>query len=155
MDSIEGCDLENFVFYSVLPEDKGLLAQSDIPKKLKERYGVGIRGVSRSRFHRTLIDQAEKLGIPIKWGHKVIKVEDVGDSVKVTFEGGGTETVSFVVGCDGLHSNVRICLFGAEEAAFTGLVQVRLSSIHCASCRSAHPDCVFRRREASARHRSP
>ena len=41
-------------------------------------------------------------------------------------ENGKTDSASFVAGCDGLHSNTRISLFGKEEATFTGLVQVSI-----------------------------
>lgn len=110
----------------MLPEDKGLLAESDIPKKLREHYGFGMLGVSRAAFHQTLIDAAEKEGVPVIWDHKVVELEQGEDSVTVKFEKGGEDTASFVIGCDGLHSNTRICLFGNEKAEFTGLVQVSL-----------------------------
>jgi 2-polyprenyl-6-methoxyphenol hydroxylase-like FAD-dependent oxidoreductase len=44
--------------------------------------------------------------------------------VDVTFANGTKDTASFVVGCDGLHSNTRIALFGKEKADFTGMVRV-------------------------------
>ena len=127
MESIEGRELERFGFYSVLPEDKGVLAENDTPKVLKEHYGVTMTGVQRSVFHQTLIDAAEKVGVTVHWGHKLVSFDQRDDAVTVKFENGHDETVSFVLGCDGLHSNTRICLFGAEKADFTGLVQV----IHC------------------------
>jgi len=41
----------------------------------------------------------------------------------VTFENGVTDTASFLVGCDGLHSDTRRSLFGREKPNFTGLTQ--------------------------------
>ena len=60
----------------------------------------------------------------IVWGHNLVGLEQHEDSVTVKFENGNTDTGSFVIGCDGLHSGTRIALFSKEEASFTGLVQV-------------------------------
>jgi salicylate hydroxylase len=62
----------------------------------------------------------------VKWGHQAVEFEQSEDAVEVTFVNGAKDTASFVVGCDGLHSNTRTALFGKEKANFTGLVQVRL-----------------------------
>lgn len=111
--------LEKLAFYSVLPEDKGVLAeQPGDPSHT-------LRGVRRPVFHKALIDAAERAGVEVKWGHKLVTLEQADDSVTVTFENGEKATGSFVVGCDGLHSNTRKCLFGEQKADFTGLCQVR------------------------------
>ena len=52
-------------------------------------------------------------------------LEQTEHSVKVRFANGVEEEGSFVVGCDGLHSNVRKVLFGVDKPDFTGLVSVR------------------------------
>ncbi len=39
----------------------------------------------------------------------------------VGFANGKTDTASFVMGCDGLHSDTRKTLFGKEAVSFTGL----------------------------------
>ncbi|KAI0344757.1 FAD/NAD(P)-binding domain-containing protein [Trametopsis cervina] len=117
VESLPGIDLERTAFYSVLPEDKGLLAQQPIPSA--ER----LRGLRRAGFHKALVDAAVQAGVEIKWGHKLVSLEQSHNSVTVTFENGTKDTGSFVVGCDGLHSNTRKCLFGEEKAEFTGLCQ--------------------------------
>lgn len=124
VEGIEGKDFEEFGFYSVLPEDRGVIAKNDIPLLLKERFGLPMRGVRRATFHKYLVETAEKAGIPVKFGHKLVGLEQGEDSVTAKFENGVTEKASFLVGCDGLHSNTRICLFGEERVDFTGLVQV-------------------------------
>ncbi|KAJ3559367.1 hypothetical protein NM688_g399 [Phlebia brevispora] len=123
VESIDGRSIDFFGFYSVLPEDKGTLAESDIPKVLREHRGVGLVGVRRAAFHQTLVHAAEKAGIPIMWGHKLVGLSQGDDYVTVKFENGSEATGSFVIGCDGLHSNTRTSLFGEEKADFTGLVQ--------------------------------
>ncbi|THH01139.1 hypothetical protein EW026_g1507 [Hermanssonia centrifuga] len=124
VESLVGGSIEKRVFYSVLPEDKGILGESDIAKQLQEEHGVGIvLGVRRTVFHQALVEAAQKAGVQIKWGHKLVSMDQHDESVTVKFENGAEETASFVIGCDGLHSNTRICLFGDEKADFTGLVQ--------------------------------
>lgn len=58
------------------------------------------------------------------WGHKLEAIEQGEDSVTVTCANGVKETFSFVIGCDGLHSNTRICIFDEQPASYTGLTQV-------------------------------
>ncbi|KAH9920085.1 uncharacterized protein B0H18DRAFT_1025880 [Fomitopsis serialis] len=54
---------------------------------------------------------------------ELVSLKQDDDSVEVTFENGVVDKASFVVGCDGLHSNTRVCLFGHESASYTGLTQ--------------------------------
>ena len=124
IESLEGKTIDRLLFQSVLAEDPGTLADSDAPTKMKEAYGFGMFGVRRTTFHRQIIDYAEKNDVKIVWGHNVVGLEQDENSVTVKFENGKTDTASFVVGCDGLHSATRIALFGKEKAEFTGLVQV-------------------------------
>lgn len=96
------------------------------PQLMREKFGFPMIGVRRAEFHKVLIDAAEKHGIEIKWGHQAIQFEQSENAVEVIFANGVKDTASFVVGCDGLHSNTRTALFGKEDRAdFTGLVQVR------------------------------
>ena len=118
--------MDEFHFYSVLPEDQGLLGISDHPRLQREAKGHGTITVQRPVLQKRLVEFAQKLGIPINFGHKLEKLEQAEDSVTVTFANGVQETFSFVVGCDGLHSNTRSCLFGEMPADYTGLSQVYL-----------------------------
>ncbi len=128
VEGIEGRNIDKFGFYSALPEDQGVIAENDIPRAIREEQGVGMRGVRRTVFHRYLVEAAKKAGVPVKWGHKLVGLEQGENSVTAKFDNGVEETASFLVGCDGLHGNTRICLFGQEKADFTGLVQVSVNS---------------------------
>lgn len=111
--------------YSTCPDDLGLLGETDVPETyIYKKYRFGIVGVERAAIHKVLIETAEEHGVPIIWGHELVSLEQGEDEVRVTFANGHTDTASFVVGCDGLHSNTRKSLFGVEKADFTGLVQV-------------------------------
>ncbi len=113
------------VQYSTLEEDLGELTRSDGPARVAAEYGFGMLGVGRVAFHHTLIKHAQENGIPIVFGHQLVSFEETADSVTVTFANGKSDTASFLIGCDGLHSNTREYLFGKQEPTFTGLVQVR------------------------------
>ncbi|WP_270934373.1 FAD-dependent monooxygenase [Falsiroseomonas oryzae] len=50
---------------------------------------------------------------------------DTGEGVEVTLEDGRSLHGAALVGADGVHSRVRVGLFGADEARFSGLVAWR------------------------------
>jgi salicylate hydroxylase len=107
------------------------------PKRGRETSGPDNRYIRRSVLQRSLLDFAEKSGVEIRWGHKLEKLKQRDDSVVVTFANGTNETFSFVVGCDGLHSNTRQCLFGIVPADYTGLAQV------CTYLLSGFPELIL------------
>ncbi|KAG2046341.1 FAD/NAD(P)-binding domain-containing protein [Suillus hirtellus] len=122
---IPGHSPDRMIHCSCLNEVEDILVDSDIsPATMRERYGFPNIGVRRPEFQQLLIDTAQRHGVEIKWGHQAIEFEQSEDAVEVTFANGTKDTASFVVGCDGLHSNTRIALFGKEKARFTGMVRV-------------------------------
>lgn len=126
--------VDEFHMYTVLPEDTGVIAVLDHPRRIREtnpRYGV--RMVRRRDLIRVFIEFAQKAGVEIKFGHKLEALEQSEQKIKVTFANGVQEEFDFVVGCDGLHSNTRTCLFGAQPADYTGLAQVH--SFNCSQHR--------------------
>ena len=125
LDYLGGIQIDGTYMYSVMPEDTAFLGATEHQKRQRETFGLGSVGFERPVIQRKLGEFAEKAGIPIKWGHKLESLEQTDDDVSVTFENGAKETFSFLVGCDGLHSNTRICLFGEEPADYTGISQVR------------------------------
>lgn len=118
-----GWAIDTIAQYSVLAADAGVLAENDVPRRARSALGVGLEGIKRKVVLGALIDHAEAKGVRVRWGHKLVALEQLADGVRVRFENGAEETASFVVGCDGLHSNTRTCLFGEATADFTGLVQ--------------------------------
>ena len=50
-----------------------------------------------------------------RFGTTVTKVDDDGDGVTVTLDGGERERVDLLIGADGLHSAARHMVFGAED----------------------------------------
>ena len=124
MEKLVGADIERMQHFSVLADENTILADLDL-SVVPQLAGFPIVGVRRSVFHRTIIEVAESHDIRVVFGHQLVGLKQEEDSVEVSFANGATDRASFVVGCDGLHSNTRICLFGSETATFTGLTQVR------------------------------
>jgi salicylate hydroxylase len=121
---LAGWPIDTWAQYSVLPEDYGVIAECDVPKRIRDILGTGIYGIRRPVVIQALVEAAEAARVPIKWSHKLVSFEQFDEHVKLRFENGVEEIASFVVGCDGLHSNTRHCLFGKQPANFTGLTQV-------------------------------
>ncbi|OAX31354.1 FAD/NAD(P)-binding domain-containing protein, partial [Rhizopogon vinicolor AM-OR11-026] len=124
VEQIQGKSPDKIMHCSSLDGKEDILADFDVsPHSMRENFGFPMIGVRRSEFQKLLIDTAEKHGIEVKWGHQAIGFDQSEDAVEVTFANGVKDTASFVVGCDGLHSNTRTALFGKEKADFTGLTQ--------------------------------
>ncbi|KAJ7676503.1 hypothetical protein DFH06DRAFT_1466010 [Mycena polygramma] len=123
IDHLPGMVVDEAKVYSLVPTDECLLAESSFPGDLRREHGHGMVGVQRPKFLTLLSDTALARGIPIHFERAVVGVEQMEKHVRVQLNTGETDMASFVVGCDGLHSNVRIALFGKEDAAFTGLTQ--------------------------------
>lgn len=116
-----GFSIDEIHFYSTVEEDKGSLGTSDHPKKSGEADGLGMMTIQRATLQYRLTEFAVNAGVQIYWGHKLVSLEQYGDSVTTTFENGATDSFSFVLGCDGLHSQTRTCLFGGHPAEYSGL----------------------------------
>lgn len=81
-----------------------------------EFVGSGDRYVTIARSDLALAIHAALDGrVETIFDDTVEAVEDEGDRVCVTFEGGTRRDFDLVVGADGLHSRVRLLTFGAQE----------------------------------------
>lgn len=142
IDSIPAQILTHIAVFSTLPPKRETpLVFYEISKAIEESNSensketlskltpdILARGVQREALQRVLVQQAEARGIKIHWGYhlnglKEVEVDDCEPEVELTFANGKTARASFVVGCDGLHSNTRTELFGEMNPDYTGLVQ--------------------------------
>jgi len=128
-DKIPGQYIDKACFRSWIPEEEATLAESDFPAKVKSRFGYQMKGVDRTGFRRLIVQTAKDHGVEIHWEHSLVSLEQGADEVSVKFENGHTDTASFVIGCDGLHSNTRASILGREKAEFTGLTQTAGGSL--------------------------
>ncbi|KAJ3713415.1 hypothetical protein C8R42DRAFT_593238 [Lentinula raphanica] len=132
LEELPGVVEDNMAFYSTVPGHEEMLGEYTFESSLKtasvplkdlliNSLGMGIR---RHDFLHLLAETAIKAGVEIHYERKVVDVQQSANSAEVEFEDGTTDTASFVVGCDGIHSNTRISLFGKEKASYTGLTQL-------------------------------
>lgn len=127
--AIPGKDIVSMSSYSTLEEDEGLLGENDVPANVRDAFGYPMRGVRRTELLQHLVDTAEIQGIPIHCDHRLVDIEQSEGGVKAIFANGFTDTGSFLVGCDGLHSVTRTVLFGEGPITFLGLTQVRCARL--------------------------
>ena len=121
LEYLTGYATNDWHFYSVIPEDKGFLGSLAHPDRGSGPHSIAYR---RHILQEELNAFAEKLGIPVKWGHELATLEQDEGGVNVTFTNGAKESFDFVVGCDGLGSKTREILFGDQRADYTGLAMV-------------------------------
>jgi 2-polyprenyl-6-methoxyphenol hydroxylase-like FAD-dependent oxidoreductase len=77
----------------------------------------------RGELSRGLRDAAIRRGIEVRWGHRFVGLEQRGDTVLARFADGSTAEGDFVVGCDGIESDVRRSVFpAAPEPTYTGVI---------------------------------
>ena len=98
----------------------------DLGATSAKRYGTPHIMLHRGDLLNILAEAVHRLkSNAISLGRKCIAVSQTADQAQVKFADGQVATASFVVGADGIHSQVRACLFGAGRTEFTGCVAWR------------------------------
>jgi 2-polyprenyl-6-methoxyphenol hydroxylase-like FAD-dependent oxidoreductase len=88
--------------------------------RLVDGYPPNI-GMSRRALHGVLVARAEQLGVEILMGTALSGLAQDAAGVNVTFRNGVSEPFDFVVGADGIYSQLRDMLFsGAASPQFAG-----------------------------------
>lgn len=95
-----------------------LLLEGEIERK----YGAPYLLLHRGDLHQALYD-----AVPgsVRFGHRLERLEQGKDGVRLWFADGSEESAEIVVGADGAHSVVRESLFGSRAATYTGRVAYR------------------------------
>jgi salicylate hydroxylase len=96
------------------------LEMSDVAE---EKYGA-----PQLTVHRADLLNALRLQLPqeaIKLGHRAEAIDNLDEKPRVRFTNGATHEFDILVGADGIHSLVRMTLFGPDQPQFTGLVSYR------------------------------
>src|ERR1044071_9095139 len=78
--------------------------------------------------HRGDLHAALASAVPdecVRLNHKLVGLDEAGESVRLTFANGTTVTADAVIGADGVHSVVRDMLFGVSPVNFTGRIAYR------------------------------
>ena len=101
--NLSGCIVESIELFSIHTAQK----LGEIP--FHKPNGHSMR-VLRTNLQTALLNAVSEAGIPIEYGSKLVKVDDQPESDKVTvgFADGKTADADLVLGCDGVHSAVRM-----------------------------------------------
>lgn len=87
------------------------------------RYGQSTVMVARAELHRVLVEHVRTKGIDVNYNKRLVRIDDKPDQqIAAHFEDGTTAVGDFIVGADGIRSQVRACTMpGAVGPAYTGL----------------------------------
>jgi salicylate hydroxylase len=84
----------------------------------EKRYGAKYYVVHRSDLHRLLSEAVPQADIEL--GKRCTKVKSRNGSVGLSFEDGTSTDADVVVGCDGIRSAIRACMFGGKGPHYAG-----------------------------------
>jgi salicylate hydroxylase len=88
----------------------------------KERFGYDSMRCKRGDLQRLLLDKALKAGAVVRYGKRLVGVKEGEDSVTALFEDGDEALGDILLGCDGIHSNVRTKYVDpSRSATYTGI----------------------------------
>ena len=82
--------------------------------------------VRRQAVHEVLSAHVAKVGVPIRMGATVDRLDDRGNGVDAVFSDGSSGRYDMVVGCDGIRSRVRALAFPGIEPEFAGFCNWRM-----------------------------
>jgi salicylate hydroxylase len=84
----------------------------------EKRYGARYYVVHRSDLHRLLSEAVPQTSIAL--GKRCTAVDSRSNTAGLSFADGTSAEADVVVGCDGIRSAVRACLFGGEGPHYAG-----------------------------------
>lgn len=92
----------------------------------RERYGYPLYHVHRADLHQILLSSVTALDVDsVVTSEEFVDFKEDEDGVLVRCSSGWSENADYVIGADGIHSQVREQLFGPDQANFTGYVAWR------------------------------
>jgi salicylate hydroxylase len=98
----------------------------DLGDKSIERFGTPHLMLHRADLHGILADAVRSLKPDaITLNQRCVSVASHAGHAQATFEDGNTVSAPYVIGADGIHSKVRVCLFGPSKPIFTGCIAWR------------------------------
>jgi 2-polyprenyl-6-methoxyphenol hydroxylase-like FAD-dependent oxidoreductase len=87
-----------------------------------------MNGLTRPQLHKILTDKALEVGVNIEYSKTFVDFMAVTDGIEVTFDDSEDDEYSFVVGADGVHSEVRPFVMGDDvQPVYLGQSAFRLN----------------------------
>lgn len=88
------------------------------------RYGQPSIMITRVALHRVIVERAEHQGIPVHYNKRLVSIDDQPNQpIVVHFADGSRAEGDFIVGADGIRSQVRQAVMPeAPKPVYTGLV---------------------------------
>ncbi|MBJ7483400.1 NAD(P)/FAD-dependent oxidoreductase [Brevundimonas sp.] len=97
--------------HTIFANAKGRLrADVRLPAEVEEEYGGGFIGLLRWGLYQRMLAALPE-GV-LRLSHNLTGLEDLGETVKLTFEGREPVVADLVIGADGINSSVRKSLWG-------------------------------------------
>ncbi len=82
------------------------------------RFGGPFVNIHRADLHQ-LLQQPLRPGT-IRYGHKLVGIEETAHGVTLSFDNGATAEADIAIGADGIRSRTREIMLGADEPRFIG-----------------------------------
>ena len=96
-------------------DGKILAEQKDFNVKTRRKYGAPFIDMHRVDLQKILYEKAVELGVDVKLGQRVRRIEHENGQPEVIFEDGETMKCDLVVGADGLWSKCKESLLGRKD----------------------------------------
>jgi salicylate hydroxylase len=98
----------------------------DLGDRSIERFGTPHLMLHRGDLHSLLANAVRSLKPDaITLNKQCVAVSSHDGYADATFEDGSVVKAPYVIGADGIHSKVRVCLFGPSKPVFTGCIAWR------------------------------
>ena len=96
-------------------DGKVLAETREFDTDVREKYGAPFIDMHRVDLQRMLFERAEELGVCVRLGVRVAKIEHEDQRPRVILQDGSVEECDLVVGADGLWSKCMESLLGRRE----------------------------------------
>jgi len=94
------------------------MVRHELADTYQERFGAPFWTVERSAVQQALLSAVGSA--QLRFGTRCTGVEQTPGAAVVRFEDGSETEADVVVGADGIHSAVRLSLYGTDQAVFSG-----------------------------------
>jgi 2-polyprenyl-6-methoxyphenol hydroxylase-like FAD-dependent oxidoreductase len=98
-------------------------------ERLRDALGGHYVYLRRSDLEQVLAERARELGVEIRFGSSLHRLDSLDDHVHAVFHNGRVDDFDLAVGADGVHSCVRQLVFGAERQ-FTCFLGLYVAAFH-------------------------